>query len=175
MPADSSAPAVFLSTFQKLVPTHLETPWTAEDGLGAGELEALLEASPAAEAAREAVGESDGESDGVPIPLSLYEFHRALGNCPDLLETDHFFFDADELEIRDGFLMFLEDAGESTVWGLPVADAELPDPLVWRRSTGADAEHGVWTCEGGTFSEFAVDLLAWTFEDSEDPESPGDE
>ncbi|WP_313820840.1 hypothetical protein [Citricoccus sp.] len=167
MPADSFAPAVFLSTFQKLVPTHLDTPWAEEDGLSAGELEALLAASPAAETARE----TDGASDGVPIPLSLYEFHRALGNCPDLLETDHFFFDADELEIRDGFLMFLEDSGESTVWGLPVADAELPDPLVWRRSTGADAEHGVWTCESGTFSEFAMDLLQWTFEDPEDPEN----
>ncbi|MEW1979324.1 hypothetical protein AB0333_00145 [Citricoccus sp. NPDC079358] len=179
MPADSSTPAVFLSTFQKLVPTHLETPWAEEDGLSTGELDALLAASPAAEAIREAGDENGsengdengGDAGGIPIPLSLYEFHRALGNCPDLLETDHFFFDADELEIRDGFLMFLEDSGESTVWGLPVADAELPDPLVWRRSTGADAEHGVWTCEGGTFSEFAMDLLQWTFEEPEDSEN----
>ena len=48
---------------------------------------------------------------------------------------------------------------------VPVADVELPDPLVWRRTTGADEEHGEWSCEGGTFSEFTLDLLEWTFEE----------
>lgn len=158
MPADASTPSgsIFLPMFQKLVPAHLQTAWTVEDGLAPAELEELLAASPAARQAR------DGR---VHLPLALYEFHLALGNCPDLLETDHFFWDADELEGLDGFLMFLEDADESTVWGLRVADAGLPDPLVWRRSTGADAEQGEWHCEGGTFSEFTTDLLAWTFEE----------
>ncbi|MFC7401174.1 hypothetical protein [Citricoccus sp. GCM10030269] len=155
MPAEPTAP-VFLQLFQNLVPTHLDTPWATEDGLEPGELDALLAASPAAQVS------GDGT---VPVPLALYEFHRALGNCSELLETDHFFFDADELDIRDGYLMFLEDANEQTVWGLPVADAELPDPLVWRRSTGADQDHGEWTCEDGTFSEFTLDLLDWTFEE----------
>ncbi|MGO1885935.1 MAG: hypothetical protein ACTH3G_11330, partial [Citricoccus sp.] len=113
-------------------------------------------------------------SGRVPMPLALYEFHLALGNCPDLLETDHFFWDADELEILDGFLLFLEDAGETTVWGLRVEDAELPDPLVWRRSTGADSEHGVWKCEGGTFSEFTSDLLDWTFEEPDEADDRDD-
>jgi len=151
MPAEP----VFLSLFQNLVPTHLDTPWVPEDGLEPGELDALLAASPAAQ--------TNGGT--APVPLALYEFHRALGNCPDLLETEHFFWDADELDVRDGYLMFLEDAEEQAVWGLPVADAALPDPLVWRRSTGADEEHGEWTCEGGTFSEFTQDLLEWTFEE----------
>jgi hypothetical protein len=157
MPAAPVEP-VFLSVFKNLVPTHLDTPWSEEDGLEGGELDALLAASPAAQA----------NGGTAPVPLALYEFHRALGNCPDLLETGHFFWDADELDIRDGYLMFLEDAEESTVWGIPVADASLPDPLVWRRSTGADEEHGEWTCEGGTFSEFTVDLLDWTFEEETD-------
>ena len=29
----------------------------------------------------------------------------------------------------------------------------------------ADEEHGEWSCEGGTFSEFTLDLLEWTFEE----------
>lgn len=163
------AQPVFLSLFQNLVPAHLDTPWASEDGLEAGELDALLAASPAAEAAR-------AEGTELVVPLALYEFHRALGNCPDLLEADHFFWDADELDVKDGYLMFLEDAQESTAWGLPVADAGLPDPLVWRRTTGADAEHGEWTCEDGTFSEFAVDLLEWTFEQEsgQEPEREAD-
>lgn len=60
--------------------------------------------------------------------------------------------------------MFLEDAGETVVWGLPVANLALPDPLVHRRSTGAEAEDGEWEDEGGTFSEFVTDLLVWSFE-----------
>lgn len=169
MPADPTAPSgpVFLPIFQKLVPAHLETPWVAEDGMEPGELDALLAASPAAEASLNGTGR-------VPLPLALYEFHLALGNCPDLLETDHFFWDADELEILDGFLLFLEDAAESTVWGLRVSDAALPDPLVWRRSTGADAAEGDWNCEGGTFSEFTTDLLDWTFEEPDASEEIGD-
>jgi hypothetical protein len=154
MPAEP----VFLSRFKDLVPAHLDTPWSPEDGLESGELDALLAASPAAQAAQ-------AEGGAFRVPLALYEFHRALGNCPDLLETEHFFWDADELDVKDGYLMFLEDAQESTVWGLPVADVSLPDPLVWRRTTGADEEHGQWSCEGGTFSEFTLDLLEWTFEE----------
>lgn len=157
-----SAP-VFLSSFQNLVPLYLDTPWTPAEGVPAEELDALLAQSPAAQAG----------GGTAPVPLSLYEFHLALGSCPELLETEHFFWDADELEIRDGYLMFLEDAEETTVWGLPVADAALPDPLVWRRSTGADDEHGEWTNEGGTFSEFALDLLEWTFGEEEDAPGQG--
>ena len=157
--SDAAEPTrVFLESFQNLVPLYLDTPWTAAEGVSAEELDVLLAQSPAAQ-------ENGGTA---PVPLSLYEFHLALGSCPELLENEHFFWDADELEIRDGYLMFLEDAEESTVWGLPVSDASLPDPLVWRRSTGADAEQGEWTNEGGTFSEFALDLLEWTFGEEED-------
>ncbi len=178
MPADAVTPSgsIFLPMFQKLVPAHLETPWTVEDGMDPAELDELLASSPAARSTTGSLNGTEGAHRiaGVPMPLALYEFHLALGNCPDLLETDHFFWDADELEVLDGFLLFLEDAAESTVWGLRVSDAALPDPLVWRRSTGADAAEGDWNCEGGTFSEFTTDLLAWTFEeDGDDADGDG--
>ena len=105
---------------------------------------------------------------GFMVPAALREFYLALGNCGDLMETDHYVWDPEDLEVRDGFLMFLEDADETVVWGLPVDNLALPDPLVWRRSAGADAPEGEWQDEGGTFSEFLTDLLAWTFEDPED-------
>lgn len=172
-------PAVFLSTFQDLVPRYLEVEWTPAEGVEPRELAELLSQSPAAQSATaQSPADASAEPDpygGVPLPLALYEFHRALGSCPELLETEHFFFDADELDVREDFLLFLEDAEESTVWGLPVADAALPDPLVWRRSTGADAPEGTWTSEGGTFSEFTLDLLEWTFSEDEPQEGPDDD
>lgn len=163
MPAKPAAP-VYLPGFQQLVPALLGEPWAADDGLDAEQIDRLLDDSPAAEQ----LGQRP------TLPVALREFYLALGNCGDLLETDHYFWDPDDLEVRDGFLMFLEDAEESVVWGLPVDNLPLPDPIVWRRSTGADAEDGQWSDEGGTFSELVSDLLAWTFEDpAEDDERSG--
>ena len=157
MPAKPPSP-VYLPGFQNLVPALLGEDWAPDDGLPAGEVDRLLDESPAAE-------QLGGD---LVLPAALREFYLALGNYGDLLETEHFFWDPDDLEVRDGFLMFLEDAEETVVWGLPVDNLPLPDPLVWRRSSGAEAEDGKWTDEGGTFSEFVMDLLAWTFEDEEE-------
>ena len=154
MPAKPPSP-VYLPAFQQLVPDLLGEPWAADDGLSAADVDARLAAAPAA-------GQLGA---GFTIPTALREFYLAVGNCGDLLETQHYFWDPDDLEERDGFLMFLEDADETVVWGLPVANLTLPDPLVWRRSSGAEAEEGVWQDEGGTLSEFILDLLAWTFEE----------
>ncbi|SJN24099.1 hypothetical protein FM125_04965 [Micrococcus lylae] len=149
---------MYLPGFQKLVPALLGEDWAHDDGLTGAEVDRRLDESPAAEQ----LGED------LVLPAALREFYLALGNCGDLLETAHFFWDPDDLEVRDGFLMFLEDAEETVVWGLPVDNLPLPDPIVWRRSSGADDEDGEWTDEGGTFSEFVTDLLAWTFEDEEE-------
>lgn len=157
MPPKPPAP-VYRPAFQKLVPDLLGEPWQEDDGLTDAEIDARLAAAPAA-------GQLGGE---LVLPTALREFYRALGNCGDLLETDHYVWDPDDLEVRDGFLMFLEDAGETVVWGLPVENLSLPDPLVHRRSTGAEAEEGTWEDEGGTFSEFVTDLLVWTFEADDD-------
>ena len=157
MPPKPPAP-VYLPGFQKLVPALLGEDWAHDDGLTGAEVDRRLDESPAAEQ----LGED------LVLPAALREFYLALGNCGDLLETAHFFWDPDDLEVRDGFLMFLEDAEETVVWGLPVDNLPLPDPIVWGRSSGADDEDGEWTDEGGTFSEFVTDLLAWTFEDEEE-------
>lgn len=157
MPAKPPAP-VYLPTFQKLVPDLLGEPWAADDGLTDADIDARLAASPAAAQL----------GDALVLPTAMREFYRAVGNAGDLLETAHYVWDPDDLEVKDGYLMFLEDEGETVVWGLPVENLALPDPLVHRRSAGAEAEEGAWEDEGGTFSEFIVDLLVWTFEDDDE-------
>lgn len=163
MPAKPPAP-VYLPTFQNLVPDLLGEPWAADDGLADADVAARLAESPAATQL----------GTGFLIPAALREFYLALGNCGDLMETEHYVWDPEDLEVRDGFLMFLEDADETVVWGLPVENLALPDPLVHRRSSGAEAEEGDWQDEGGTFSEFMTDLLAWTFEDPADDAETAD-
>ncbi len=134
---------MFLEKFRSLVPLYLEDEWQVEDGLSESELDdALAEV-------------------GSPIPLVLREFYLALGGCEDLMEAYHYFFDPDELEIEDGYLLFLEDEEEKYVWGIRVDQLEVPDPIVYRRQNA----RGIWKSEEGTFSEYVLDMLSWVFDE----------
>ena len=134
---------MFLEKFRSLVPKYLEDQWNEADGLSAGEL-------------------ADGLAEAkVEIPFVLEEFYLALGNNDDFMEAYHYFFDPEELEIEDGYLLFLEDEEEKFVWGFKQSQLEVPDPIVYRRNNAK----GNWVSEEGTFSEFTLDMFAWVFEE----------
>ncbi|MER2135153.1 hypothetical protein [Arthrobacter sp. 3Tela_A] len=137
---------MFLEKFRALVPKYLEDNWRPDDGLSADELDEMLD-----------------EHD-FPIPLVLREFYLALGGCEDLMEAYHFFWDPDELELEDGFLLFLEDEDEKFTWGFRADQLDVPDPIVWRRNNA----RGEWQSEEGTFSEYVFDMFEWVFEDDEE-------
>lgn len=137
---------MFLDKFRDLVPKYLEDQWRAEDGIPAPELDGIL-------AERE-----------LRIPLVLREFYLAIGGCDDLMEAYHFFWDPDELEIEDGYLLFLEDEDEKFVWGFRADQLDVPDPIVWRRNNA----RGTWKSEEGTFSEFVFDMFNWIFEEADE-------
>ena len=134
---------MFLEKFCSLVPKYLEDQWNEADGLSAEEL-------------REGLAQSE-----VSIPFVLEEFYRALGNNEDFMEAYHYFLDPEELEIEDGYLLFLEDEEEKFVWGFKASQLDVPDPIVYRRSNAK----GKWTSEEGTFSEFTLDMFTWVFEE----------
>ncbi|MCC3272599.1 hypothetical protein MUK71_13290 [Arthrobacter zhangbolii] len=137
---------IFLDRFRALVPKYLEDNWREEDGIPEPELDAML-----------------AEHD-FRIPLVLREFYLALGGCEDLMEAFHFFWDPDELEIEDGYLLFLEDEDEKFVWGIREDQLDVPDPIVWRRNNA----RGDWQSEEGTLSEYVLDMFEWIFEEDED-------
>lgn len=140
-------PELFAEKFKSLVPKYLDEPWSPAEGIAPAELDELLETS------------------GVAIPLAMREFYETLGNCIELMEAFHFFWDPDELEVDDeGFLMFLEDENEDFTWGVRAADVALPDPIVFRRNN----TRGQWTTEDGTFTEFMFDLFEWIFEEDDE-------
>lgn len=101
-------------------------------------------------------------------PLALQEFYLALG-VSELMETNHFFFDPDELEIRDNMVMFVEDSDETLVWGIPIDQVSLPDPMVYRRTVGADAPdgNGDWEASEATVSELIADILTWNYSEED--------
>ncbi|WP_125610541.1 hypothetical protein [Specibacter cremeus] len=138
---------VFVDKFKALVQLYLDEPWQEADGIAADELDAIL------------------VEQQVSIPLAMRDFFLALANCEELMEAYYYFWDPEELEIEDGYLLFLEDADEAYTWGLRADQLDVPDPIVWRRNNAK----GNWICEEGTFSEFVLDMLDWVFtEEDED-------
>lgn len=134
---------MFLDKFRALVPTYLDRPWNEDDGIDLAELNEELD---------------EHDFDTPPV---LREFLHCVGNS-ELMEIYNYFWDPDELEIDEGYLLFLEDEDESTTWGFRADDLELPDPIVWRRDPT-----GRWHSEEGTFSEFVFDLFEWVFEETD--------
>lgn len=133
----------FTQSFRSLIPSYFDQPWQPEDGLSQAELDAALEES------------------GVQIPTALADLYLAVGAVEDLMEAYYFVWDPDELEIQDGFLLFMEDEDERYTWGIPVDSLDVPDPLVARRA-GAK---GGWVPMDATVSEYLLDYYAWVFEE----------
>src|SRR5699024_6783296 len=154
---------VFYPTYQGLVPKLLRRPWAPEDGMTADELNTQIQASVAA-------GQR-GTGSATPqqlAPLALQEFYLAL-EVSEMMETNHFFFDPDELEVRDNYLMFVEDADETMVWGFPLDQVSLPGPVVYRRTDGADEPDNVgeWEPTNATISELVTDILIWNYSEED--------
>lgn len=156
---------VFYPTYQGLVSKLLERPWSANDGMDSDELSMQVLSSVAAMQLEEF---GNTPTVGSIAPLALQEFYLALG-VSEMMETNHFFFDPDELEIRDTMVMFVEDADETLVWGIPLDQVSLPDPIVYRRSVGAEAPDNVgdWEASEATVSELIADILTWNYSEED--------
>jgi hypothetical protein len=134
---------LFLDKFRALVPTYFEEAWVPEDGFSEDELTQLR------------------EGQDFTLPLALREFYLAVGASEDIMEAFHYVWDPDELEIEDGYLLFMEDVDEKFVWGVKADQLNVPDPIVWRRNNA----RGSWKNEEGTFSEFMLDMFDWVFDE----------
>ncbi|MCW1250557.1 hypothetical protein ODZ83_10285 [Acaricomes phytoseiuli] len=133
---------LFLQKFRDILPNLLGENWQEEDGIPTEELDADLE---------------------LLIPQALREFYLALGNT-ELMEAHYYFWDPDELEINDGYLLFIEDEEELFTWGVKADQVDLPDPLIWRRNNAKEN----WVSEEGTVSEFILDYFEWLLADEDD-------
>lgn len=156
---------VFYPAYQGLVSKLLNRPWSSSDGMDPAELQEHVQQSVAAQQLK---GVGTEPTVAHLAPLSLQEFYLALG-VSEMMETNHFFFDPDELEIRDNMVMFIEDAHESTAWGVPLDQVSLPDPIVYRRTVGADEPDGAgqWKPIDSTVSEFITDILTWNYSEDD--------
>lgn len=156
---------VFYPTYQGLVSKLLGRSWDSDDGMDPAELNGQVQNSIAAQQLQQRGATPSVEAIA---PLALREFYLALG-VSEMMETNHFFFDPDELEIRDDMVMFVEDADETLVWGVPLDQVSLPDPMAYRRSVGADEPDGTgtWEASEATVSELIADILTWNYSEED--------
>lgn len=136
---------MFVEKFRALVPQYLEGNWEPSDGIDWKDLDAIF------------------TELGITVPQALREFLHALGNCEELMEAHYYFWDPEELEVQDDYLLFLEDEDEAYTWGIRADQLDVPDPIVWRHNNAT----GEWVNEEGTFSEFVFDMLDWVFNDED--------
>jgi len=132
---------IFVEKFRGLVPLYLQEAWQEADGIAVSDLDDVF------------------TEMKITVPQALREFLHAVGNSEDLMEAYYYFWDPEELEIEDGYLLFMEDEEEAYTWGMRADQADVPDPIVWRRNNAT----GEWINEEGTFSEFVFDMLDWVF------------
>ena len=156
---------VFYPAYQGLVSKLLDRPWNPSDGIEPAELQEQVQQSVAAQQLTELGNDLPATS---LAPLALQEFYFALG-VSEMMETNHFFFDPDELELRDNMVMFVEDADESTAWAIPLDQVSLPDPIIYRRTVGAEEPDGsgTWESTESTVSEFITDILTWNYSEDD--------
>lgn len=133
----------FSQLFRDLVPRYFDEAWSREDGWSREELDVAL-----------------NEAGLDTVPEALAELYLAVGAVEDLMEAYYFVWDPDELEVQDGFLLFMEDEDETYSWGLPADSLDVPDPLVHRRDA-----RGNWMSTEATLSEYLLDYYAWVFEE----------
>src|SRR5690625_4940941 len=150
---------VLYPAYQGMVSKRLDRPWSPDDGMDPTVLDEQVQSCIAAEQLQDRG--LDASVDAI-APLALQEFYLALG-VSEMMETNHFFFDPDELEIRDDMVMFVEDADETIAWAVPMDQVSLPDPIVYRRTVAADEpdDTGQWESTDETVSELIADILSW--------------
>lgn len=95
---------------------------------------------------------------GFRLPGALREFYRTAGKRDDLNCAFDQLLLPEELEVREGQLLFYEENQKVVVWGMEVGAAAGDDPLVYEAEP---AEPIVWESTQGRLSDFLRMMAYW--------------
>lgn len=105
---------------------------------------------------------SHGVAGQVPdwLPPALGELYRIAGMHP-INRTHHRLLLPDELERRNGRVVFAEENQQVVVWAFDVEDQE-DDPIVWQgQPEPAEPTGFVWYSEEQPLSAFVIEMWSW--------------
>ena len=95
---------------------------------------------------------------GFRLPGVLREFYWIAGKRDDLNCTFDQLLLPEELEVRDGRLVFFEENQKVVVWGLELGGAAGDDPMVYEAEP---AEPLAWEATRGRLSDFLRMMAYW--------------
>ena len=101
---------------------------------------------------------------GVRLPDALRLYLRIAGRLDKLNRSHNQLCTLEELEIRDGYLIFMVENQAVVSWGVRAADLSQRDPEVWQALNEEPVE---WFSEGMPLSYFLVFSLAYQGFESE--------
>jgi hypothetical protein len=93
------------------------------------------------------------------LPLALREYYLLLGKREDLVAAANFLVSPDELEVRDGLLVFYSGPQGVLEWGIRRRDLKLDDPPAYLNDSGIHETPQKPIRENETLSEFVLQML----------------
>jgi hypothetical protein len=95
---------------------------------------------------------------GVRLPAAMREYYLLAGRLDRLNRAHNRLYAPTELQIVDGYLVFMEENQGVALWGIPVRRLAADDPFVHQRASHPDAK---WYSERLRFSAFLICMFDW--------------
>ncbi len=95
---------------------------------------------------------------GFRFPESLRLYYRITGNLPELNQRHNRLLNLSDLDVENGFLIFMEENQNVVYWAIKVSETANSDPEVWQI---INEELREFYPERKTFSKFIVEMMNW--------------
>ena len=126
-------------TFKAFVQRYLGREWRAVDGLS------------------EKVVEKAEARLGMKLPSSLKCFYLAVGAVPELCSIHNVIFAPNDLDIEEGYLIFMDENQSVVSWGIKKGDLRKADPIIWQRNNTSDE----WYTEEKSLAGLLASMFDW--------------
>jgi hypothetical protein len=130
----------FADYYNSMVKLLLERELTRDDGISSEQIEATE------------------QKLSLRLPYALREYYRVAGNLDELNRCHNRLLRMEELEVEDGYLLFMEENQAVVLWGVKTAQLAKDDPEVWQGINSTPME---WYSEEMTVAEFLSKMFTW--------------
>ena len=94
---------------------------------------------------------------GFPLPSALRSFFLSVGAVPELCSIHNIIFHPKDLEVDEGYLIFMDENQSVVSWGIKKNDLKKADPNTWQRNNSSDQ----WYSEDNTFLQLLASMFDW--------------
>lgn len=92
------------------------------------------------------------------LPKALRSYYLVAGKADDLNKAHNIIRPVSEIELDNGFVVFIDENQFVVSWGVRISLAAEDDPIIWQRNNTPPVE---WFSEEKSFTEFMKDMFDW--------------